>query len=534
MRNDRFLLLRTLLRESSQINQIRMEKDKKKRGRAIGGLVGVLVLYAMLAVFATFTSVGLCFAGAGENAVLLVGIIISALGFIGGLLRSNGYLFAARDYNSLMSLPFSEKSIVTAKILSMYLRNIPFSLVISYSVMVGYILILHPGFLTILFWILLTFVVPLIPMVIGAIISAIAAGASTGFKHKSIAQSILIFVISLSFIVLTQILSRSMDPETLQKTMETMKNLTGTVGKYLPTVALFKEATADGKIVSALILAAVSVLVFEVAFFVISRFYRRINTKLLHRHTEGHYQLTKQKATPVVRAIAFKEWRHFVGSAPYLTNIGMGHILGLLLSVLILVLGPNAIVGFFAHGIGDVDMRYIIPLLPLVLYFCVCMLSTTTVSWSLEGKNMWILESLPIKEWDIMKGKMLFNLLLDVPFFLLETLLCAIACRASIPEILMYIVLSFGFSLFSTFFGMLIGRRFVNTSWENEVEVLKRGAAVTIDIFSHLGIFFGMLALSIFLSIRFGSIPTMAVNAVVFWGLAMLFFVIVKKGSKGK
>ena len=49
-------------------------------------------------------------------------------------------------------------------------------------------------------------------------------------------------------------------------------------------------------------------------------------------------------------------------------------------------------------------------ILPLILGALIMMTCTTSVSLSLEGKNLWILKSLPITKEEIYKGKMLFKM----------------------------------------------------------------------------------------------------------------------------
>ena len=43
-----FLLLKTLLRSTSRLNKIKYSTDKKVRSKAIGGFVGVVVLFALI------------------------------------------------------------------------------------------------------------------------------------------------------------------------------------------------------------------------------------------------------------------------------------------------------------------------------------------------------------------------------------------------------------------------------------------------------------------------------------------------------
>ena len=61
--NKSILLLKTLLLSTSQINIIKHSMDKKKRKRAIGGIVGVAFLYLFIIVFALATCIGYGYVG---------------------------------------------------------------------------------------------------------------------------------------------------------------------------------------------------------------------------------------------------------------------------------------------------------------------------------------------------------------------------------------------------------------------------------------------------------------------------------------
>ena len=97
-----------------------------------------------------------------------------------------------------------------------------------------------------------------------------------------------------------------------------------------------------------------------------------------------------------------------------------------------------AVASFF---VSDADLKQMlgvqIPeqmlkgILPLILGALIMMTCTTSVSLSLEGKNLWILKSLPITKEEIYKGKMLFNLLLQIPTALISSALLAVRFRVT-------------------------------------------------------------------------------------------------------
>lgn len=133
------------------------------------------------------------------------------------------------------------------------------------------------------------------------------------------------------------------------------------------------------------------------------------------------YRMTVQKKHSVVTAIAYKEWKRMLGSQVYMINGSMGEILVLLLGIVSLFVNFDKLMQVMLKG-APVSAEILFPAIPLIVYFLVGMVATTACSPSLEGKNYWILQSLPIKKKQIYQGKMLFNLCLTVPAGVFSTI----------------------------------------------------------------------------------------------------------------
>ncbi|MBO7711133.1 MAG: hypothetical protein J6S83_11735, partial [Lachnospiraceae bacterium] len=142
------------------------------------------------------------------------------------------------------------------------------------------------------------------------------------------------------------------------------------------------------------------------------------------------------------------------------------------------------------------------PAIPLIVYFFIGMLATTACSPSLEGKNYWIRQSLPIEKKTIYQGKMLFNMLLTVPSMLFSTLCLCLSMKVSVLSTVLYLILGFALCAFSTAWGCVCGIRHMRLDWENEVEVIKQGAAVTIYLLPNMFVVMGLVVLVVFLGMR--------------------------------
>ena len=106
MSKQRLLLLRTLLLSTSRINKIKYSDDKKLKNKAVGGFVGMICLLLMIVAYSVAMCVGYGRMGLANAIPVLCAAIITVLAFVFTFFKTNGYLFAFKEYDMLMALPF--------------------------------------------------------------------------------------------------------------------------------------------------------------------------------------------------------------------------------------------------------------------------------------------------------------------------------------------------------------------------------------------------------------------------------------------
>ncbi len=496
MKNNAFLLLRTLLLSTSSINILKHTTDKKKKGRIIGGFVGLALLYAMLMAYCIATCAGLCAQGLGDSVPAFCVMILSGLALVFTFFKTNGYLFNFKEYDMLMSLPFGSAAVAGCKFLYMYVKSLPWYLIISYSMMGTYAYFTGAGVLPLILWFLLTFFVPLIPMLAASLLGFLIARISAGFKKSNVVQTVLsvlivLFAFSIRFI-LEDVFRNDKVEQVLEKTSDVTEQV---IGKY-PPGAWFANAVTGGSILQALLLIAVSTGLFLAVFTLVGRSYRNINSSLKNHAASGKYRMTSQKTRSTLQAIAFKEFKRMMGSTIYATNVGMGEILVTLVSVATLILGFDRIVDMVTQN-APFDHALLQPAIPFIVYFFIGMVASTVCSPSLEGKNYWIVQSLPIEKKTLYQGKMLYNMYLTVPFALLGTLCMCISARVPFLNAILYLILSVVLCAFSTAWGCVCGIKHMRLDWENEVEVIKQGVGVVIYMFPNMFVVMGLCVLTV-------------------------------------
>ena len=192
--NKQILLLKTLLLSTSRINILRHTSDKKKKNKIIGGFIGVTILYAMIMAYSIAMCIGYGEYGLIDSAPVMCALSISVISFVFTILKTNGYLFRFKEYDMLMALPFEAHTVAGCKFLYMYVESLPWYLSISLSMMIGYGVYAHPSAIMYPLWIILTFFVPVIPMLGAAFLGFLIARISAGFRKNNLVQTILLSI----------------------------------------------------------------------------------------------------------------------------------------------------------------------------------------------------------------------------------------------------------------------------------------------------------------------------------------------------
>ena len=155
MENE-ILLLKTLLLSTSQRNIYKYCRDKKKRSKIIGNMVGTAVLYLLLMGYCVLTCVGYGLIGIIHTVPVMCALTISALAFVFTFIKTNGYLFNFKEYDMLMALPFELKSVAGSRFLYMYIKSLPWYLSIAIAMLIGYGIYASPAWFVYPLWLVLS------------------------------------------------------------------------------------------------------------------------------------------------------------------------------------------------------------------------------------------------------------------------------------------------------------------------------------------------------------------------------------------
>lgn len=458
------------------INVARYSKDKKKiRNVWLMGLSFLLLAFFGV-TYVSMLSYGLNKIGAGDTIPAYILMITSLVILVFSILKAGSILFQMKTYDMLISLPIRPSTIVVSRFISMYISNVVLSLLTVVPSTIVYGIFKRPNALFYIMMLISVFLLPLIPMTIATAIGALIIAISSRMKHKNLVTVILSMLLTIAALV------ASFSMQNIESKINTgvLADLSVMISKQIysiyPPAKLFSQGVIEQNIVSFLAFAAISIGVFLVLVVLVQWKFVEICSAINARATKNNYVMKEMKAGSPLMAFYKKELRRYFSCSIYVLNTGMGFILLLIGSIAILVMGVDRLeVVLQMPGIIN-------KALPLVIAALCCITPTTVCSISLEGKQWWIPQSMPVSTKTVLDSKILVNLTIAYPFLFLSEIILFFSIKTSIMGYFMMVFVPVVYILFISVLGIAINLRLPMFNWEAEVTVVKQSGATLIAL----------------------------------------------------
>lgn len=408
--------------------------------------------------------------------------------------KAKGILFHFSDYDMVMSLPVPTGSIVASRIMIVYLYSLAFSSIVLLPGSVIYGMFTHAGVGFYVLTIVHLLFLPLIPITVATLIGLLIAVLSVKFKHANIVN------LCLTIALFVGIMGMSFPFDTVASTEQQLANLSEklnqTVDRIYPFAGIYKNAVIGGDVRSIVLFLGSSLGVFVLYCIIIGKLFKKINSSMNAARAKSNYRLQSLKQTSVFYSLLQKEVRRYLSSSLYVMNTAVGSIMMTILTVVLLFMGEDKLAQMMEIPELQGNVQVFIP---TMIAFCVALFSTTASSISLEGKNLWILKSAPISPMLIFKCKIALNLLITVPFVLLNGTLIGVALKMEWYQLLITIGFPISYAVLTAVVGLALGLKYPNFEWKSEIAVIKQGVPVMVSMlfgmvvtFAPIGAFIAM------------------------------------------
>lgn len=458
-------------------NAARYTKDQsvRRRNRLLTGTWIFLIL--MLVFYLGGFSYGLIILGLQDIVPTYLLTLTMLILFVFGVFKAGGVLFRKNGYDIFSSLPITQVQIVLARFVRMYVENLLMALVLLLPGLAVYGWLLRPGILFYLLGFLGILAAPLLPVALSALFGALVTGIACRMKHKSLVisgLSILFVLASLGLSSSLAGLEGNITPEMLIELSETVLAI---LERFCPPAAWLGSAMVQENVSVSLLCLLLFLGVFAAVTALVSANFHTICRKLYSTAARHDYQMEKLQTSSVLTSLCKREFKRYFSSSVYVSNTIIGPILGTVFAASLLFAGLDTLEA--ALGL-PLDLQIFVPFLLAGIF---CLMNTTSVSISMEGKNWWILKTLPLSGKTILDAKLLMSLLLLLPFFLVSEVLLVIALKPAFWELLWLVLLPALLILFSCVFGLTANLLLPSFNWDSESSVVKQSASSLIGGF---------------------------------------------------
>lgn len=462
-----WILIRVQIYNFFPINKILYSKNNKSSGSITS--LGIIALFASSCIYNIMTAKTLVQVGQQELIPAYMSAVSSFAILFLTIFYSNGILFGSRDMEVLLSLPVKCLDIISSKFMFMYLLNFFIGLMFMLPGGIVWVGSESLGAVDIILFFLSILFVPLIPMCIASCMGIIIVVASSFFKRKNIVALIFSFVMigAIGYIAVSAMGNENSIGIILAKQI---------TGLY-PISKLFMQYYNFPMYIGEGFFIFLSTAVFYIFIKIVSVKYRLLNT--LAKTTPGYAdnKETYNRKSLFV-ALYKKELGRFLSSYMEVLNAGFGVILLCVFSIFLLF-NPVEQIGWYM-GIENIN-EYFSNLSPHFIAAMLVISCPAASAISLEGKNIWILQSSPAKVKTILNSKIALNLTLHMIGYIISVFVFILKLDMNFIQILNLIIVPICYSLFITVTGVALNKKYPNYEWESEMIVVKQSMPVILS-----------------------------------------------------
>ena len=407
--------------------------------------------------------------GLGWLYFTMMGLVAVALGIFGSVFNTFASLYQAKDNDLLLSLPIPVPAILAVRLAGVHLMGLMYSGVALVPAVIVYGLTAHPGAGVMACSILFALLLSVFVLVLSCGLGWVVAKVNARLKNKSLI-TVLVSLLFLAGYYYLYFKANAL----LQNLLASSEALAaGIKGAAYPLYLLGRAGEGSWPALAAV--GAVILALFGLVYLLLSRSFLKIATGS-SAGTKARYRERAVRAKGIGGALFSRELARFLASPTYMLNCGLGTLMLLAAAVLALIKGAwlrEVFGGLFAGNPGAV---------PLLGAAGVCVLAAmndiTAPSVTLEGKTLWLIQSLPVTPWQALRAKLNLHLALTEAPALICGVCVAAALRPS-PVFWVFLVLApLAFGLFSAALGLTINLKMPNLNWTSETAAVKQSVGV--------------------------------------------------------
>lgn len=373
----------------------------------------------------------------------------------------------ANDTEMLLAMPIKKNEIMIAKALSRYVLNLLITALIILPNIIAYMRYTAFSGVALLGNIVSVLMIPLITVGLTYIIDFVMTTCLPNFKYANVLKAIVTIALLIALVFVYEYVILSTDLVTMEKAVNYVLT-------FNPIFMLILITGASA-------IFAIGVVLFAI---LMNRESRTTVAKTV--------KLVGKKTTPF-RSLLKNETNRYLNSTVLMINTLLGPLAIIALTLWLAIDHCQTFMPLL--NMFALDANFVC-LLVMALFSSLAVLTyPTAFSISLEGKQFWILQSMPIKPNTVLSAKALFGVLFLSPIMLTCSILLQVVMRFNVWYFISLLLVPVLMNVTIAFGGVLVNLFFPKFNAESDVAVVKNsmssfimmfGGLVIVGLFSYL------------------------------------------------
>ncbi len=459
-----------------QVNIRRFRRGKKQsRSSSYVLLLAAVLIMAYMGKISSILYGAVGPYGFGWLLVAMGLFMVSILTLATGIYSVGAVLFDGRDLDQLFSYPLRPLQILFSKVFGLVVENWLVGIVFFLPFVAVYCINVRPGALFYIHALLGFLCLPCIPVSLFILLAYILNFITSGKRAKNTINAIVaIGLIAGTVVGMQSLMSGYQNPNMdISGLMEGFKHIYPPLG-YLTSGIV---GANPGDLGIGLLW---NVAPFAVLCAVLSVGYRALwsRSRAVRKTRRGKLSFGMRSS---FSSLLQKEFSRYFSSAMYVLNSSIGIILMTLFTVFSGAGGAD-IQKLGSYFPADMKILFIL----LVFGFTLIITNTTAPSISLEGKNLWIIKSLPVEEGKILLAKLCVHLIVTIPLLLVNCVIAGFTLHLSAVNCCILFAICALFAVLGGLLGLIFNLYYHRFDFYSDMQVVKNSASVLLTYLTML------------------------------------------------
>ncbi len=399
-----------------------------------------------------------------------------AVALVVSMFMAKSKLFEAKDNDLLLSMPLPTWTILFSRMTGLYGIAFLFSSIAFIPACVVYFIQTGFALLPAIFCLVTAFILPLFSLAIGALIGWGLAVIGNYVRSKNLVTTILLLALLTGYTLLYSKMGEAIEFIVMHGNEIGAAMQTWLFPFYLAGLACGGNALA--------FLGTIGVFggVFALVYLLLLRTF--LKTVTTRRGGAGKkYKEKSVKRSPAILALMKKDLFRFKNPM-ILFNTVLGSMLFIIL-IIFAFFNAELVNMINASGVGKGEIAVIVA---VVLAFIAASNTITASSVSLEGENLWIIKTAPVKTGEIFAAKLLLQIAITcIPATLATVVVCALLEIPILLSLLVWLCVNVTACLCAAL-GLIVNLKLPNLTWTSEIAAVKNSLSVVVSMFTSWGI----------------------------------------------